>query len=174
MSEFGYIDWLRGLVGNPNGPYADLLFQILWDEEFTYYIPNDKNRAMDGLALRNQFESETSTDLPYLGECRMLELIVSIAIRMNEILYDHEAPDLTPLYFDALLINLNLYNLSELYVREEDAGMAISDAVTRINDRTYDYDGSGGLFPLTYPDEDQRKVEIWYQLHAYLAENEEL
>jgi hypothetical protein len=31
----------------------------------------------------------------------------------------------------------------------------------------------GGFFPLTHPNDDQRKVEIWYQMNAYLDELEQ-
>ena len=38
--------------------------------------------------------------------------------------------------------------------------------------RNYEYDGRGGLFPLRYPDRDQRDEELWSQLNAYLLEQE--
>jgi hypothetical protein len=41
----------------------------------------------------------------------------------------------------------------------------------RLNRRLYTTSGYGGLFPLEEPKEDQRKVEIWYQMMAYLGEN---
>jgi hypothetical protein len=34
--------------------------------------------------------------------------------------------------------------------------------------RTYTRDGSGGLFPMRRPKDDQRKVEIWYQFCEYV------
>jgi hypothetical protein len=47
----------------------------------------------------------------------------------------------------------------------------------RVNDilyaliwRTYDPDGSGGFFPLLHSKKDQRQIEIWYQMHAYVRE----
>jgi hypothetical protein len=36
--------------------------------------------------------------------------------------------------------------------------------------RTYDPDGTGGFFPLTRPQFDQRTIEIWYQMNAYSME----
>jgi hypothetical protein len=48
----------------------------------------------------------------------------------------------------------------------------VDEALSALIYRTYDRDGTGGLFPLTHPEEDQRKVEIWYQLNAYLLERE--
>ena len=46
----------------------------------------------------------------------------------------------------------------------------VADAMAAIIWRTYDSNGYGGLFPLRNPREDQRKVELWYQLNAYLLE----
>ena len=37
--------------------------------------------------------------------------------------------------------------------------------------REYDFNGRGGLFPLKNVQNDQRKVEIYYQMLAYLSEN---
>jgi hypothetical protein len=34
-----------------------------------------------------------------------------------------------------------------------------------------DTDGSGGLFPLKNPQQNQRTTEIWYQMNAWLMEN---
>jgi hypothetical protein len=40
--------------------------------------------------------------------------------------------------------------------------------------RNYHADGRGGFFPLQNPDVDQTKVEIWYQLNAYVSEMTDL
>jgi hypothetical protein len=37
--------------------------------------------------------------------------------------------------------------------------------------RTYQPDGRGGFFPLNHPEEDQTKVEIWYQMNKYVIEH---
>ena len=37
--------------------------------------------------------------------------------------------------------------------------------------RQYEANGEGGLFPLKGVCEDQREVEIWYQMNAYLYEH---
>ncbi len=40
--------------------------------------------------------------------------------------------------------------------------------------RLYDTNGVGGFFPLAWPQQDQTKVEIWYQMAAYLNEQFEM
>jgi hypothetical protein len=47
----------------------------------------------------------------------------------------------------------------------------VDKILNRILDRTYKRDGIGGLFPLKHPKKDQRRVELWYQMNAYLVEN---
>jgi hypothetical protein len=48
---------------------------------------------------------------------------------------------------------------------------AIDELLDRVIWRTYRRNGAGGLFPLKRTREDQRQVEIWYQLCAYLLED---
>jgi hypothetical protein len=36
--------------------------------------------------------------------------------------------------------------------------------------REYDPDGRGGLFPLDGTHANQREVELWYQMQAYIIE----
>ena len=45
------------------------------------------------------------------------------------------------------------------------------ERVKKFLNREYDKDGTFGLFPLKNPKKDQRKVEIWYQMMAYIIEN---
>jgi hypothetical protein len=41
----------------------------------------------------------------------------------------------------------------------------------KLNNRTYSKLGKGGLFPLRSSAYDQRKVELWYQMAAFMTEN---
>jgi hypothetical protein len=123
-------------------------------------VPNDDNRARDGLDLRRRFERETSIMLPDLGECTMLEFLVALSIRLNETVYDYNDPDRVSDWFGELIDNLEVDRKS------------IDEIFQCLNGRTYDYNGgNGGLFPLENPREDQREIEVWYQMMAYLREN---
>ena len=155
-----YIHWLRGLVERPSGPSYRALFNAAWLTVYKYYVPNDDNRAHDGLDLRGRFERETSVTLPNLGKCTMLEFLVALSIRLNETVYDYDDPDQVSDWFWELIDNLEVDRHK------------LEDIFQRLNGRTYDYDGgNGGLFPLNNPREDQREIEIWYQMMAYLSEN---
>lgn len=165
-----YRDWLRGLVADPPGPYADLFFEVAWDTDYSFYIPNDVNRAADGLALRTHYGSESLEDLPDLGECRMLEFLIGVAYRLNEILYDFNEPNQVPQFFLMLLNNLDLFPEDTIYASAKDAESDFLYSFHLINAREYGMDGTGGLFPLTNPSGDQREVEVWYQLQEYVSE----
>jgi hypothetical protein len=47
----------------------------------------------------------------------------------------------------------------------------IEDILEALIWRTYERDGKGGFFPLKHTEEDQTKVEIWYQMNAYVNEH---
>jgi hypothetical protein len=57
--------------------------------------------------------------------------------------------------------NLGILGADESTIRER---------AERMVARGYDENGNGGLFPLKNPKEDQRKVEVWMQLNAYIIE----
>ena len=164
-----YILWLRALVDRP-GPLYHVLFDVAWEVPYEYYIPNDDNRAEDGLKLREQFEQETSLELPNLGECRMLEFLIALAIRLNETVYDYHNPNQTSDWFWQLISNLHLDGFDDEH-HFNDVEHHIMHRFRIVNSRQYGYNGKGGLFPLENPIADQRQVEVWYQMMAYLFEN---
>lgn len=165
-----YLRWLRALVNQP-GPSYDILFDIAWVTNYEYHIPNDDNRAADGLGLRRRFEYETSNKLPDLGPCRVLEFLIGLAIRLNEAVYDNRNPNQATQWFWILIANLDM----DIYTDEYDFNALHAEIYEKfgyLNARQYDYSGAnGGLFPLKDPPNDQRRVEVWYQMQAYLSEN---
>lgn len=159
-----YLEWLRGLVTGERGPSVERFFFIAWSIPFEPIVDRDENRATDGIDLRYRFEEETSIRLPEFGPCTMIELFISIAIRANHVVYNWEVPDQVPALFWEFMDNLKIINprLSD----DEIEGILI-----RFNNRDYAEDGSdGGIFPLMNPQSNQREIEIWYQMQAYLME----
>ena len=171
--ENRYREWLRGLVDRP-GPFYDILFDLAWEINFEHTVPNDANRASDGIDLRNQCEIECKfgalLELPDLGKCRMLEFLIGLAIRCNSTVYDNLYPNLVPEWFWNLLENLALDVYTDNYLEKFGRDEVVT-VFHRLNQREYNSDGSdGGLFPLMDAHEDQTKVEVWYQMMAYLSE----
>lgn len=165
-----YLRWLYGQVAsvrpkNPAQTYWSLLRQ-LYKKEFVMIVPNDDNRVEDGRDLRYEFVDKTGVQVDpewmALG-CSFLEMLIGLSRRLS-----FEAEGGSRGWFWRLLWHLGIDecndNSYEHYISEIDAAM------DRVILRTFEPDGRGGLFPLKYPREDQREVEIWYQLSHYLLE----
>ena len=48
----------------------------------------------------------------------------------------------------------------------------VHEILDHMLNRSYTRDGKGGMFPLAHAREDQRMVELWYQFHAYVSEQQ--
>lgn len=166
-----YFRWLYSQVGSVNvkdrsKTYWELLKQ-LHIKEFVWIVPNDDNRAQDGRDLRQEFlESEGAIvedpDWLRLG-CSMFELFIGLSRRLA-----FEADGEPSGWFWHLMDNVGLRIYSDARIMSTDR---IDEILDRIIWRTYEPDGVGGLFPLRNPGKDQREVELWYQLSAYLLED---
>lgn len=169
-----YLEWLYGQVAstrlrNPAKTHWALLCR-LYKTEFDYFVPNDDNRAEDGRELRYEFLDDIDEDAPltWLDEpCSFLEMMIGLSRRLA-----FEAGGQARGWFWHLMDNLNLRKYTDdLYDQRDDFMTGrINRVLERINRRDYEQDGSGGLFPLDNPREDQRDVEIWYQMNTYLLE----
>lgn len=166
-SSFGvdedYFMYLCELVDvYENNDYSALLKQLHSIEfsEFTAkLIDNDDNRIEDGLDIRREWDG--TDDSP----CTMLEMLIALARRVEDVIGNDYVYS-----FWEMMDNLGLMRYDDTRFNLGSVGK-IDDAISDLLNRRYARDGSGGLFPLKHPDKDQRKVEIWYQMQAYLMEN---
>lgn len=171
-----YFHWLYGLVSstqnrNPANNHWQLLKQ-LYISPFYGHVPNDDNRAADGKDLRIEFLQETGYRLAdpfglwFDLECSVLEMVVAISRRAA---FEDESLGLPVEWFWRLVHNLGLDGYTddvfEISIQEE-----VEEVLDRLNRRTYQFDGQGGLFPLRHATQDQRTVELWTQMSAYLLE----
>ncbi len=155
-----YSQFLRSMLGEKAKQYTGLL-HTLESMEFLYIIPNDENRASDGLALRTLFFYAPTANTP---PCNVLEMLLALAIRMAYEVTDGQDESL---YFWLLIDNLGLTSQTDETFNES----KIRTRITRFLERTYNPNGSGGgLFPLKKPRGDLREIEIWYQMQAFIAE----
>lgn len=165
-----YFVWLYSQVADaetqdPSRTYWNLL-KHLFTREFVWLVPNDDNRLEDGKDLRREFIAEeglehVDQDWIEMG-CSVLELMVGLARRLA-----FEAEGEPHYWFWHLMENIKLHRYSDdrkLPVRRVD------EILDRVIFRTYEPDGKGGFFPLKNWHEDQRTVELWYQLSAYVLE----
>lgn len=168
-----YFNWLYSQVDDrrikhPSRTYWRLC-KLMYTREFLWSVPNDDNRIEDGKELRYEFvDNERLMDVDIgwmrLG-CSMLELLVALSRRL------HFVTDVEPrLWFWRLVENLSLRGYTD---NKSYADMEVIDILDAVIWRTYSESGEGGLFPLRNAQQDQRRVEIWYQMNAYVLELEE-
>jgi hypothetical protein len=165
-----YFTWLYRQVCsddsvNPTRTYWNLL-KLLHVKEFLWIIPNDDNRAEDGRALRLEFLEESGIqdvdeNWLHLG-CSMLELIIALSRRIA-----FEAEGNPRDWFWELIGNLGLDKYDD---RENIPKDVVDEILDQIIFRTYSRKGRGGLFPLRRECEDQRDVELLYQMNSYILE----
>lgn len=167
-----YVQVCSGRLQKLHESYKNL-FHILFTTEFVWIIPNDDNRVEDGKELRYEFLDDTGLRVESQKDhawirlgCSFLEMLLALSRRA-----DWELELGVKEWFFEILDNLELsqYNDS-VYLDVED----IQEKLNRVNWRTYNYNGGGGMFPLVYPEQDQREVEIWYQLNTYILERGEV
>ena len=87
-SDQTYFDWLVSLTG-PLGTSYQILLEIAHNINFNKRIPNDFNRAEDGLDLRDEYESTTGRPSTN-GACTMLEMMIGLSRRMNDVVYGYD------------------------------------------------------------------------------------
>ena len=166
-----YFEWLFKLACgerySPNISYRKLI-SYLHSVEFTYLIPKDANRAMDGVDLRYRFslDAEYPGAERYLeGPCSVLEMMLALSIRCEESIMDDPGyGDRTREWFWSMLVSLGLGSMIDERFDLERA----SSVIKRFLNREYEPDGRGGLFTISDCRYDLRTVEIWCQLCWYL------
>lgn len=137
---------------------------------FDWTVPNDDNRAAEGKELRYEFMEELGIHPPpdkeWMGiDSSIFEMLIALARRCDFIVEIGLHG-----WFDIFMKNLDLsfYN-DENYIPSYES--RVIRRLNKFNVRSYKPNGKGGLFPLESPRTDQRKVELWYQMSAYMAEN---
>lgn len=167
-----YFEWLYGLVAsvrnrNPERSYWRLLRQ-LYTKQFVWHVANDDNREEDGKELRDEFifDQDIEDIEPFwldLG-CSFLEMLIALSRRAA-----FEAGGEPVEWFWKLMNNLGLRECTDA-VYNKNIAKGVDEALDRVINRTYERNGAGGLFPLHGACDDQRRVELWYQLSAYIID----
>lgn len=160
-----YFTYLGGLVGEEADNYFNML-NILHNMDFYSLIPNDDNRGEDGKQIRDEFHLSVN-----IRNCTVLEMLIGLSIRLEFETAQSQWEKTVAEWFWILIDNLGLTIFDDDMYKSMKPRGEIEEIVQRLLDRKYEKNGNGGLFPLKYPKKDQRKVEIWYQMSAYVLEN---
>lgn len=173
MNKDKYFHYLIRLVDfnglDPYLPVLEHLHDTIFSEESAKLIPNDDNRITDGLMLRKRYceryrinENERIFEEP----CSLLEMMIGLADKINNQFGIKSRRD----WFWEMMANIRLDTFDDRDYIDTRHNPDVDDIIDIFLQRDYDYHGKGGLFPLQYPERDQRSIEIWRQANAYLDE----
>lgn len=173
-----YIEWIAiaklKFDYNEFSKYNALIWTLV-DIPFDYSHPMDENRYNDGLGLRREFENLTeyilADEAGYKERCTVFEMMAALAARCeNQIMRDVALGDRSKTWFLEMCKNLDIlqWDFDHLQYSYKDD---IKQKVYIWLSRKYEKDGKGSPFPLKNAQENQRNVQIWGQMNAYLMEN---
>jgi len=168
-----YFQWLCGLVEveKPGHSYW-ILARVLFNKEYFWTVPNDDNRSEDGKKLREEYNRmRHSRDDFSLGPCTMLEMLIGLAIRMEDMLAEPSKGNRTNIWFWEMIRNLDFDQYTDEDYHRLNGDHFVNWILDGLLARTFSRNGKGGLFPLKRSRHDQRDIEIWYQMAEYLDEN---
>jgi hypothetical protein len=170
-----YYDWLVTQIDIRGARTFNELFGRMHELEFVWFVPNDDNRVQDGLDLRNEFlnkhghasrrETRDFSEAMNKG-ATVLEVLVALSRRVAFTAGGHPKQ-----WAWKLIENLDLDKSSDPLTRHKHE--KVDEILDSLIWRTYHRDGQGGFFPLNWADQDQTKVEIWYQMNKYVNEIQE-
>lgn len=174
--KHSYFEWLYKMVVTIRDEDSPLSYRTVCTHlhavKFNATVPNDDNRASDGEELRDRFlssllslEIEDYVELYSLNKPSLLEVLIALSERAG-FLVDHPPQ----VWFNIFLTNLGLKKYSDSRFVPKDS-FKVNNILKVFNERKYTSSGEGGLFPLANPKKDQRTVELWYQMQAYMNEN---
>lgn len=174
MSKPSYLDWLKSYGINTNydkDNRYNLLFKKLFNTPFVSLVDFDSNRIYEALEIRREYLIDVSGDhnleVQELKTCNMLELLISLAVRAENMTFDSNNHLTVYEWFWLLIENLGLDSMTN----ERFDGRICDTILFTFVDRKYHKSGKGGVFPLKNTKNDQRRVELWYQLSEYINEN---
>lgn len=167
LPDHAYFTWLTSQIEFPRSSqktYNDLLLR-LHEKEFIWTVPGDDNRVQDALDMRTEF-SHQKQRVKFKNFVSVLEILIVLSCKL-EFLAGGQASSWACQLIENLGLNRSYDPL------ENKRAERTEEILESLVWRTYRRDGHGGFFPLNWPKEDQRKIELWYQLNAYVNEIEE-
>lgn len=188
-----YFNWLYTLSGlginDVIKDYSKEEFgRLLHDIEFKKFDEHDDSRADDGMGYRYLFATTMRdayfSQLDYeefmanLQEalkgknCSMLEMMVSLADKMENIMSDPKYPNRRYQWVNKMVVSMGLQGYTAKAIKENpNWKKEVKDACERVCTRTYEPSGKGGLFYVVsvVPDDvpDMRTISLYQQMLVY-------
>ena len=143
---------------------------------FLPILEMDANRCGECVNLRSDF-AEADERINYilnreLSETgTMLELLIVLAEKIDYDLSDSRFESGNGTWIKEMLLNCGLIEATNNAFRYSGEEAFVEEILDILNRRKYGWDGQGGLFPLRWPKEDQRDLELIIQMNNYIEEN---
>lgn len=152
-----------------------MLADKLFNSDFYWCLTMDENRVSDAKALRYWFanigSAFTDYDALMARPATVLEVLIALADRMDrDVMRGIEYKDRSIKWFWMFIQNLGLDKFTDRNWTVDNAIKA-SNIIDTWMKREFKPDGKGSPFPLKNPQKDQRTVDLWYQMQAYIGEN---
>lgn len=168
-----YFSWLYTqlfAVQDLKSPYSyTMTCRAMHNVIFQNLVPHDANRIAEAAELRNEFKRRirpVALDLADImaPDASVFEVLIALAKRA-----DFMVALGVPTWFQIFMENLKLDGYNDLHFLQHTTAPVLR-AIAVFNERRYKPNGRGGIFPLERPRQDQREVELWYQMGAYMTE----
>ena len=155
------------------------LCEKLQNTEFLPILDMDENRCSDCRDLRHDYADaydEEAGDIldGLLSENgTMMELFLVMAEKMEYELAGSQYEAGTGKWFKELLQNCGLLDAwnGRFEDDEKDTDEQVSSILDTVIFRKMGWDGEDGMYPLQWPREDQRELELIIQMNRYIEEN---
>ena len=167
-----YFEWLIDLLDRKRCKRYSKLLSHLYDKDFEYSIRMDENRYKDGITLRHYYAEykhlpdELVSDELCGFDCSILEMMVALSMRCEDIMSYSSTDDRTAVWFWNMIDNLGLSYYDDRHYNYQD----VEEILDIFLNREYKPNGEGGLFTIHNPPCDIRDAEIWCQMTWYLNE----
>ena len=175
MIQEEYFQWIVSQIDNRN--YIDVsqykqLLMCLHSVSFIPVLPLDHNRSAEGVMLRYNFRYESGYGDMYdvvvpenmTHGCTMLELMLSLSISIEDTMSNSAYGNRVALWFAFMLNSMGIARFTD---DAFDLACVLA-AISRVNSRTYQPDGSGGLFTIPDSPVDLRFEELWFQANRFM------
>jgi len=163
---YGYYSWLLDIIEIEMGvdDYY-LLLKRLHQIPFVYVVDRDFNREEDARDLRDEYYrgSKEHED----GKTSVLEVLITLARHCSDQSMDGQS---VSKWFWEFMHNLDLDQYVDFNYYTVGANDKVDKTIDILLQRCYEKNCRGGLFPLKEPKMNQQRVELWYQMSAYLQE----
>lgn len=166
-----YFNWLVNIISSEELMETNSkLLSTLHHVEFKCE-DMDMNMREHGIELRKEFAmwldlSNRAYSYLMTRPCSVLEMLVALSKKMEDIMHNTTYGDRTWLWFWGMISNLQLKNCIDYRYNERE----VLDKLIIFMSRNYEKDGFGGLFCVENAEYDMTKLSIWQQMNYFLKE----